>query len=66
MDKRAAKRWACRCAANLLQADHVNDFLYEDDEDWTEPSADTERKVEAWNELVGELYRRGEERHEKP
>jgi hypothetical protein len=64
MDKRAAKRWACRCAWKLLNNDHNNGFLYGDDPDDVTP--DDRRKQAAWEELCAELARRGEERYEKP
>ena len=52
MNRRAAKRWACRCARELLNNDHNNGFLYEDE------GPDGERKLNAWNELLEELDRR--------
>lgn len=53
MNRREAKRWACRCAWELLCNDHANGFLYENE------SKDGERKLQAWNELLDELARRG-------
>lgn len=52
MNKREAKRWACRCAWELLSADQSYGFLQGE-------GPDAERKRNAWNELVEELARRG-------
>jgi hypothetical protein len=53
MNKREAKRWACKRAWELLNLDHDNGFLYED-----EGTPDGERKLAAWEELIDELWRR--------
>jgi len=59
MDQRAAKRLACRCAYQLLSLDHNNEFLVQPDRRMTHE--DLQRLLRSWEELLDELWRRGEE-----
>jgi len=53
MNKREAKRLACRCAYQLLNLDHNNEFLADRAE------GEAGKLTIAWEELLEELERRG-------
>jgi hypothetical protein len=56
MTKREAKRWVCGMAASLLISDLAMGAVIPEDE------PDRDKKKSAFNELIRELERRGDEK----
>uniref|UniRef100_A0A6M3M894 Uncharacterized protein n=1 Tax=viral metagenome TaxID=1070528 RepID=A0A6M3M894_9ZZZZ len=60
MNKREAKRRACRLAAAILnRGGDWPSAIYEDEDGNDSTDADIERMGAAWKALVAEMYRRG-------
>ncbi len=68
MNKREARRQIARAAYMILGTVGNDEWLYYNDEESGNPSIsdkDVQRRVDAWEELLDELFRRGKKQGKK-
>lgn len=56
LTRKEARRIALNCAVNVLRTDHAKHMLWEVADQFNDKSS--EFVIDAWNDLIEELYRR--------